>query len=162
MAQRLRAAWGEIDVRDQLELVRAPTLIAHARDEVIVPFEEGRLLATRIPNARLLPLDSRNHLLLADEPAWPVLVREVRSFLGVAAAPPVAATDLLSVRERDVLRLVAAGLSNEQVAERLCLSTRTVERHLSNSYAKLGVTGKAARAAAAAHVARADHLSAGG
>jgi pimeloyl-ACP methyl ester carboxylesterase/DNA-binding CsgD family transcriptional regulator len=161
MAGRLRAAFGEIDVRAQLGRVLAPTLVAHARDEVVVPFEEGRLLATRIPNARLLPLDSRNHLPLADEPAWPVFVRELREFLGTAPAPPVAVTDALSRREYEVLRLVAVGLSNEQIADRLCLSARTVERHLSNSYAKLGLTGKAARAGAAAYVSRAENRPAG-
>ena len=151
MAERLRAAWGEIDVRDQLERVLAPTLIAHAREDAVVPFEEGRVLATRIPNARLLPLESRNHLLLGDERAWPVFVHELRDFLGTAPAPPVAATEALSPREREVLQLVTAGLSNEQIADRLYLSARTVERHLSNSYSKLGLTGKAARAAAAAY-----------
>jgi DNA-binding NarL/FixJ family response regulator len=53
-----------------------------------------------------------------------------------------------------VLRLVASGLSNEQIAEQLYLSARTVERHLSNIYAKLRVSGKAARAAAAAYASR--------
>jgi len=56
----------------------------------------------------------------------------------------------LSNRELDVLALVAEGLSNEEVAAQLFLSVRTVERHLSNIYAKLRVSGKAARAAAAA------------
>jgi pimeloyl-ACP methyl ester carboxylesterase/DNA-binding CsgD family transcriptional regulator len=162
MAERLRATWGEIDVRDKLERVMAPTLIAHAREEIVVPFEEGRLLATRIPNARLLPLDSRNHLLLDDEPAWPLFVRELRDFLGTVPAPPISATEALSPREREVLQLVTAGLSNEEIAERLYLSARTVERHLSNSYHKLGLTGKAARAAAAAYVSRAEQISSGG
>jgi RNA polymerase sigma factor (sigma-70 family) len=66
------------------------------------------------------------------------------------------ATDLseLSEREREVLRLGAAGMSNEEIAERLFLSTRTVERHLSNVYAKLRLSGKSARAAAAALFSR--------
>ena len=59
------------------------------------------------------------------------------------------AVDALSPRELEVLELVAAGLTNEEIAERLCLSVRTVERHLSNIYAKLRVSGKAGRAAAA-------------
>lgn len=154
-AMRLRAAWGGIDIRELLPQVGVPTLVVHARDEVMVPFEEGRILAAGIPDARLLSLDSRNHLPLADEPAWPVFVRELHTFLGTAPAPPVVVTEALSPREREVLRLVTSGLSNEEIAARLFLSARTVERHLSNSYAKLGVTGKGARAAAAAYVSRA-------
>lgn len=156
MARRLRAVWAEIDIRDRLADVAVPTLVAHARNDCVVPFEEGRLLAAGIPHARLLPLDSRNHLPLADEPAWPVFVRELNSFLGTPAAPPAAPTEALSAREREVLRLVSAGLGNEEIAARLFLSARTVERHLSNSYAKLGLAGKGARAAAAAYVSRVD------
>ncbi|GEL19500.1 alpha/beta fold hydrolase [Pseudonocardia asaccharolytica] len=160
MAGRLRHTWGEVDVTGLLDQVRVPTLVAHARDEVSVPFEEGRLLATRIPDARLLPLDSRNHVLLPDEPAWPVFVRELHAFLETPPAAPVAAGEL-SHREREVLRLVTAGLGNEQIADRLHISARTVERHLSNSYAKLGVSGKGARAAAAAYVARVEQAPSG-
>jgi DNA-binding NarL/FixJ family response regulator len=60
----------------------------------------------------------------------------------------------LSDREGEVLELVAAGMSNEQITERLFLSTRTVERHLSNVYRKLRLSGKSARAAAAARFSR--------
>ncbi|HXJ64797.1 MAG TPA: helix-turn-helix transcriptional regulator, partial [Actinomycetota bacterium] len=78
------------------------------------------------------------------------------AFLGTP--PPAAPVDDglagLSRRELDVLELVAAGASNEEIAARLYLSVRTVERHLSNVYAKLGVSGKAARAAAAARFSR--------
>jgi pimeloyl-ACP methyl ester carboxylesterase/DNA-binding CsgD family transcriptional regulator len=154
MAGRLRDVWGELNVTDLLDQVAVPTLVAHARGEVAVPFEEGRLLATRIPNARLLPLASRNHVLLATEPAWPTFVAELNAFLGVRPSAPTVAVEELSARELEVLGLVASGLSNEQIAEQLYLSARTVERHLSNIYVKLRVSGKAARAAAAAYASR--------
>ena len=56
----------------------------------------------------------------------------------------------LSRREAEVLALIGAGLDNETTAARLTLSVRTVERHVENIYAKLGLHGRAARAAAAA------------
>jgi DNA-binding NarL/FixJ family response regulator len=90
--------------------------------------------------------------MLAEEPAWEIFLSEVRPFLGTPATAPEGDLDQLSRRELDVLRLVAEGLSNEQIAERLFLSVRTVERHLSNVYVKLRVSGKSARAAAAAHL----------
>jgi DNA-binding CsgD family transcriptional regulator len=68
-------------------------------------------------------------------------------------APPGHVQDL-SAREREVMLLVSEGLSNEAIAERLHLSVRTVERHLSNVYVKLRVSGKAARAAAAVRFSR--------
>jgi DNA-binding CsgD family transcriptional regulator len=67
----------------------------------------------------------------------------------VPAAEPGHVGDL-SDRERDVLALVAEGRSNQEIAASLYLSVRTVERHLSNIYAKLRISGRAARAAAAA------------
>jgi DNA-binding NarL/FixJ family response regulator len=67
-----------------------------------------------------------------------------------AAEPACPHVGELSDRERDVLALVAEGRSNQEIAASLYLSVRTVERHLSNIYAKLRISGKAARAAAAA------------
>ena len=101
-------------------------------------FEHGRLLATRIPGARLVPLDSDNHIVLGDEPAWPVFVDEVRALRGAGRRAGARSTDGLSPREREVLDLVAEGRSNEEIAAALHLSVRTVERHLQNGYAKLG------------------------
>jgi pimeloyl-ACP methyl ester carboxylesterase/DNA-binding CsgD family transcriptional regulator len=151
IAVRLYEARNEIDVLDVAPRVTAPTLIAHARGDRVVPVEEGRLLAARIPDARFVLLESANHILLSDEPAWNVFVAEVRAFLGSQPAPPEPVD--LSPRELEVLELVAAGLTNEAIASQLYLSVRTVERHLSNVYVKLRVSGKAGRAAAAARFA---------
>jgi DNA-binding NarL/FixJ family response regulator len=57
----------------------------------------------------------------------------------------------MSTRELDVLRLIGRGRSNEEIAADLYLSIRTVERHVSNIYVKLGATGRTARAVAAAY-----------
>ena len=103
-----------------------------------------------------MTLESDNHILQEGEPAWETFLREVRAFLGDdrRAGPVPADSSELSEREREVLQLVAAGMSNEKIAEQLFLSTRTVERHLSNVYAKLRLSGKSARAAAAARFSR--------
>ena len=81
-AARLLEAWAEIDVTDDATSVTAPTLVLHARDELRVPLEQARRLATLIPGARFVPLASRNHLLRADEPAWDQFLGEVEAFLG--------------------------------------------------------------------------------
>jgi pimeloyl-ACP methyl ester carboxylesterase len=80
-AARVLDVTGGIDVVDLARLVRAPTLVLHARDDHRPPFEQGRLLASLIPNSRFVALDSSNHILLADEPAWPVFMAEVDAFL---------------------------------------------------------------------------------
>jgi pimeloyl-ACP methyl ester carboxylesterase/DNA-binding CsgD family transcriptional regulator len=153
-AARLYEAWSDVDVSELAPRVDAETLVAHARGDAAVPFEQGRLLASLIPRARLLPLESVNHLLLPDDPAWPVFLSELREFTGARATPALEPVEELSAREHEVMELVAEGLSNEAIAARLCLSVRTVERHLSNVYVKLRVSGKAARAAAAARFSR--------
>lgn len=148
----------DLDVTHVLSQVKAPTLVLHARGNRMAPFEQGRLMASEIPDAQLVPLDSDNSTPLAAEPAWPLWLGEVTRFLapdrssrpvGSSTAQPA---EELTGREVELLLLVADGLTNDEIAERLTLSGRTVERHLSNIYRKLGVSGRAARAAAVAHI----------
>ena len=155
-AARLWESRNRTDVSEMAARVTQPALVLHARHDGAVPYEEGRRLASLLPGARFVTLDSDNHILQEAEPAWEAFLSEVRAFLGddEPAAAPSSDLSELSRREQEVLTLVAAGLSNEQIGERLFLSTRTVERHLSNVYAKLRLSGKSARAAAAARFSR--------
>jgi DNA-binding NarL/FixJ family response regulator len=156
MAAELRRARGQLDVAHLTAAITAPTIVLHARDDAVVPFEEGRHLASLVAGARFVPLEGRNHILLEDEPAWQVFLREVRGFLAVQpSATEHAPLSELSERELHVLSLVAEGLGNAGIASRLDLSARTIERHLSNIYVKLGLSGKGARAAAVAYLSRA-------
>jgi pimeloyl-ACP methyl ester carboxylesterase/DNA-binding CsgD family transcriptional regulator len=156
MAARLWLSNSQLDMTDTARKASQPALVLHARHDRAVPYEEGRRLASLLPDARFVTLESDNHILQDGEPAWDVFLAEVRAFLGDDERALTAAADMseLSGREREVLELVAAGMSNEEIAERLFLSTRTVERHLSNVYAKLRLSGKSARAAAAALFSR--------
>jgi len=80
-AARLQRSSGDVNVLDLLPGIAAPTLVLHCSGDAAMPFEQGRLIANRIPRARLVPLDSRNHILLPRDPAWPAFVGEVRRFL---------------------------------------------------------------------------------
>ena len=144
-AVRLFDAWARIDVSRVLSEVRTPALVCHSRGDQAVPFDEGRLIASGLRDARLVTMEGRNHLLLPREPAWADFLRELDAFTGLRAE-----TEELSAREREVMALVADGLGNDEIAERLVLSVRTVERHLSNVYVKWRLGGRGARAAAAA------------
>ena len=80
-AARMMSVFNEIDVVDLLPRVSCPTLVLHATGDARVPFDEGRLFATLIPDARFIPLDSNNHLILESEPAWARCLQEVDGFL---------------------------------------------------------------------------------
>jgi len=86
-AVKLQRALGNLDVRELLPRVRTPTLIFHSRSDQAVPFSQGAELASGIPDARFVPLESRNHILLAGEPAWEIFARQTREFLDESDAP---------------------------------------------------------------------------
>ena len=80
-AASLFLAFGDIDVSGVLQQITAPTLVTHSRDDALVPFDQGLALARAIPNARFVPLESRNHILIPDEPAWRGFMALIRDFL---------------------------------------------------------------------------------
>ena len=77
----VRTVAGQIDVTDLADRVRIPTLVLHATGDAFAPFDQGREIASRIGGARFVPLESRNHVLLEEEPACSRFLQEVRTFL---------------------------------------------------------------------------------
>jgi DNA-binding NarL/FixJ family response regulator len=128
------------DVRAFVSKVRCPTLVLHSRSNAIVPFDQGRAVAALIPEARFVPLESSNHILLDTEPAWRTFVTAVEEFL---RSPVPAALDQLTARENEVLELVAQGLDNATIGTRLGISERTARNHVSTILSKLGVSSRA-------------------
>jgi pimeloyl-ACP methyl ester carboxylesterase len=82
-AWRFVQTFADIDVVDLARQVTAPTLILCSRREPDNQFEQSRLLASLIPGSRLVPLDSANHLLPEEDPAWPTFLHEIDEFLGL-------------------------------------------------------------------------------
>jgi pimeloyl-ACP methyl ester carboxylesterase/DNA-binding CsgD family transcriptional regulator len=146
IAARLIEERGKVDVTELLSQVRVPTLVVHARNDVVAPISEGTMLASEIPGAEFVELDSGNHILLEDEPAWARFRQVVLEFLGVQPEPaggedPAFAS--LSAREREVLTLITRGLGNAVIADSLSISEKTVRNHVSNLFDKLGVWTRA-------------------
>jgi pimeloyl-ACP methyl ester carboxylesterase/DNA-binding CsgD family transcriptional regulator len=150
IAARIIEAFGRINVRPLLPQVKVPTLVMHARGDARIPFEQGRLLAAEIPNARFVSLESRNHILTENEPSWSRFCEIFNDSMGLAPAAgesiaePTTPVDLseLTARENAILRLVARGAANNEIAQRLFISEKTVRNHLTNIFEKLGVDSR--------------------
>lgn len=80
-AVRFQNAFADIDVRESLAKVTVPTIVFHSHDDQRVSLQQGRELAIGIPNARFVPLESRNHILLDHEPAWETCRDAIAAFL---------------------------------------------------------------------------------
>lgn len=128
----------DVDVRDLLPRVQAPTLVIARRASEVLPVEVARNLTASIPNARLVLLDGTGVIPFPD--VMEQFVGEITSFL---ATGPDASPGGLSSREVEVLRLLARGMSNTQIGGELVLSVRTVARHISNIYRKISAQNRA-------------------
>lgn len=148
-AQSVREFYG-LDLSARAQLIRTPSLVLHARHDILYPLAEGQQLAARIPASRFVLVESSNNTALLGEAAWPQVRDTVLEFLA-DDKNPVAQPVRLTVRQRDVLRHIVQGHTDKQIARALSLSPRTVEMHVS---AALKALGSKTRAQAAHHVAQ--------
>lgn len=139
-ALRIMQVVMQADVSALAPAVACPTLVLHSTKDAIIPFEEGRLLASLIPGARFVALESANHILLETEPAWRRFLDELEAFLPARGGEAFAG---LTARERELLELLARGLDNHQIAAHLELSEKTVRNTVSAVFAKLGADSRA-------------------
>jgi pimeloyl-ACP methyl ester carboxylesterase/DNA-binding CsgD family transcriptional regulator len=157
-ATSLEAIYG-FDVAERLGEVRPGAIVLHRREDRAIPFELGQKLAAGLPGATFVALDGDDHFpwfgdsdqflavafdaLGIDERPSPALPTRL------APGTDAAADSELTSRETEVLALVATGLSDREIAERLVLSPHTVHRHVANVRTKLGLPTRAAAVAAA-------------
>jgi pimeloyl-ACP methyl ester carboxylesterase len=145
IAARVIREFAWVDVQEAARAVRCPTLVLHATRDVVVPFEEGRLMAGLIPGARFVSLDGVNHVLLPHEPAWARFASEFHAFVPQGSANVAAngSLDELTVREREILERIAQGRDNAEIAAHLGLSEKTVRNNITRIFDKLGVETRA-------------------
>lgn len=145
------ATFHAIDAGWTLPRITAPTLVLTRRNAPYLGVDMARSLASRIPGAQLAILDGTALAPFAEDSAAVVSAfhaflaspASVPAFSAAAPGTPVA----LSVREQEVLRLLAQGCSGKEIAAQLSISRATVQRHIANLYAKLGVRGRVEAAA---------------
>lgn len=138
-AAQIARARASLDVSDLARQVRTPTLVLHGSGDSTVSPESGRELAALIPGARFETLPTHNHVPSAGTPAFDRFVQVLTDFV----LPPSAPRPTLTPRETELLRLVAAGLDNLQIAARMAIAEKTARNTLSLLYTKLGVEGRA-------------------
>jgi pimeloyl-ACP methyl ester carboxylesterase/DNA-binding CsgD family transcriptional regulator len=143
VAVRLLQIGWNTDVRDAARRIKCPVLVLHPERDRVAPIDQGRLIASLIPNSRFVPIDSENHMPLGDEPTWPEIVTLIEKFLKESPKQAEVRTalqlDELTARERAVLEGIADGLDNSEIATALGLSEKTVRNHITRVFDKIGV-----------------------
>jgi pimeloyl-ACP methyl ester carboxylesterase len=144
MARELARMNASVDIRHLLGELNLPVLILHRVGDTWIEVGHARYLAEHIPGVRYVELPGSDHRLWLGDTEK--LLIEVEVFLTGAKARPkrrvTVGVDALSLREREVVGMAAAGETAGEIARRLFLSERTVETHMANAYAKLGVRSR--------------------
>jgi pimeloyl-ACP methyl ester carboxylesterase/DNA-binding CsgD family transcriptional regulator len=160
MARATLQAAGQTDVADDAPRVHCPALVLHRADAQVIPLEVSAELTRSLPGGRLalLPGSSASLFFEATEVAVDRIIAFVRDPLAEPTPPaepararPPRGAGGLSPREVEVLRLLAGGDTNGQIAARLGISINTVERHVVNLYRKIDARGRAEATAWAIH-----------
>lgn len=150
-AMEVQRSFNQVDVRELAKAIKVPTMAVHAKHDGAVLFEKGRQIAAHIPGARFTIIDSKNHILMKNEPAWSHFWDEFYRFLEVGAESSTAKHEVsaeekvwvqLTAREREVMRLLSEGKSNLEISQNLFLSEKTVRNYVSNIYEKLQIKNR--------------------
>jgi pimeloyl-ACP methyl ester carboxylesterase/DNA-binding CsgD family transcriptional regulator len=142
MAVRHKLSREQWDVSGLLPQIKCPVLVIHCRDDARVPPAEGRLLASQIPNARLVTLEGKNHVLMKGDPAFDEFLVALRDFVPPGKRQADTSFAELSRREREVLELVAQGLDNLQISAHLGVAEKTVRNVMTNIFDKIAVENR--------------------
>ena len=143
MAAKQVTIRGQADVEHLLAGVQVPTLILHAGGDQCIPLDAGLTLAAGIPGAEFVQLESNNHILTEDEPAWSDLQAAILAFTGVTAQSESEIFADLSARERQILAHLVDGETNQAIGQSLFISEKTVRNHITRVFAKIGVGSRA-------------------
>jgi pimeloyl-ACP methyl ester carboxylesterase/DNA-binding CsgD family transcriptional regulator len=141
-AARIVSSFSAIDASCHLPEVACPTLVLHPRGDMCAPFSEGILIASSIPGARLVPLETASHVPMAGEPSFDRVIEEIEAFLPRTRDGGAAPFPSLTPRERQILVLIAQGLDNLQIAAHLERSEKTVRNTITSIFDKLGVENR--------------------
>lgn len=141
-AQLLRGRF-DINVTDLLSSIKVPTLVVHATGDRVAPFECGQEIAAGIPGAEFVQLESNNHILREDEPAWERFKEVVLEFTGAQPGKHQRTFASLSERETEILAQIVAGKTNQEIGDILFISEKTVRNQITRIFEKLGVKTRA-------------------
>jgi DNA-binding NarL/FixJ family response regulator len=131
----------QTDITELTSRVQTPALLLHREGDRVVPISAGRKMAGLFPNARFVALEGDVALPYFGDTSY---IETVRQFFEEGhAADQITMPDGITPREAEVLRLIAAGKSNRQIAEELTITINTADRHVSNILAKIGASNRA-------------------
>lgn len=149
VAARMMNVLAELRLFHRLQDVHAPTLVVQVSDDQVIPPESAPGIASEIPHCQFASIHGRNHILLQDEPGWQEFQRLIAAFIPSdrpplpSQQPEAECLQELSQRERQILGLMAWGLSNRQIADELFITEKTVRNHITRIFEKLQVNSRA-------------------